>query len=365
MNPRFTFYKGRSPSASGKPGGWLIVLACLILLAAALFWRTKGVSFDWKRFVQTLYQVDWPWLVASILLMLLTYLLRALRWEVMLRPSAHTPGVRKLTYDTAIGFTASLLLGRVGEVVRPYLISISAGVSFSSQMAVWLLERILDLLSILLIFGFALLRTAPQRLTAGPELRWVLSFGGYLAGALGFVCLILLFVFRNFSDFAQHRVLSALGGISEEYYEKSRKLLQSLDRGLQSTREPRLMALLAGYTALLWSSIVASYYFLLHSFRVLEHLGLTDVIVILGFIGFGSIVQLPGVGGGMQVVCILCLTGLYGVPFDAASGIAVFIWLLTFLVVAPFGTLCAVHEGWNWRKIKQLATQPRPEEDLL
>ena len=37
-----------------------------------------------------------------------------------------------------------VILGRAGELVRPYLISLKEQVPFSSQMAAWLLERILD-----------------------------------------------------------------------------------------------------------------------------------------------------------------------------------------------------------------------------
>jgi hypothetical protein len=336
-----------------------------VLIFGVIFFRMRGGSFDWGRFASTLYQVDWMWLTASMLLMLLTYLLRALRWEVMLRPSGRHPGIRRLTYDTAIGFTASALLGRVGEVVRPYLISVSAGVSFSSQLAAWLLERILDLLSILLIFGFALLRASARRSQIGAELERVLTAGGYLAGIFGFVFIILLVVFRNFSDFAQERILSALRVLPDKYYVHSVKLLTSLARGLDSTREPRLLALLVLYTILLWGAIVGSYYFLFHSFRAIASLTITDVIVILGFMGFGSIVQLPGVGGGLQVVFILCLTRIYGVPLEIATGIAIFIWLLTFVVVVPFGMLCAAHEGWNWRKIRQLAVEQVPKEEPL
>jgi uncharacterized protein (TIRG00374 family) len=368
LNPRFTFYKGRSSSASSPPGpglpswgGWAIALAGLLVIV--ILFRMRGASFDWGRFVRTLYQVDWVWLAASMLLMLLTYLLRALRWEVMLRPSGRSPGIRKLTYDTVIGFAAATVLGRVGEVVRPYLISISAGVSFSSQMAVWLLERILDLLSILLIFGFALLQASPRRLAVGPELGRALSAGGYLAALFGFVCLILLFVFRNFSGFANQRILGALKVLPEKHHDSGAKLLESLALGLESTRQPRLLLLLVWYTLLLWATIVVSYSCLFHSFRLLGHLSITDAIVILGFIGFGSILQLPGIGGGLQVICILCLTKMYGVPLEIASGIAIIIWLLTFAVAVPFGTLCAIHEGLNWRKIRQL-TASKPEEAI-
>jgi hypothetical protein len=54
---------------------------------------------------------------------------------------------------------------------------------------------------------------------------------------------------------------------------------------------------------------------------------------------------------------------MYGVPLEIASGIAIIIWLLTFAVAVPFGTLCAIHEGLNWRKIRQL-TASKPEEAI-
>jgi glycosyltransferase 2 family protein len=340
----------------------ILALAAAILLIILV--RSRGARFDWDRFVRTISQLDWAWLAASMLLMLLTYLFRAVRWDVLLRPSGRSPGIGRLTSDTAIGFTAGVLLGRVGEIVRPYLISTSAGVSMSSQLAALLLERLLDLLSILAIFGFALLRVSPGR-AVGPELGWVLSAGGYLAALLGLVCLILLIAFRNFSELAEKRILGAIEGLSLKYYERSKKLITSLAAGLESTRDPQLLLLLGWYTLVVWGTIVASYYCLFHSFRVLQHLSLTDVVVLLGMMAFGSIVQLPGVGGGVQVVCILCLTKLYGVPFETASAVAVAIWFLTVVVIVPFGLVCAVHQGWNWRKIRQLTAQPAPEEGVL
>jgi hypothetical protein len=50
-----------------------------------------------------------------------------------------------LVPPTVIGFTGLALLGRLGEFIRPYLIARQARVSFSSQIAVWTVERIFDL----------------------------------------------------------------------------------------------------------------------------------------------------------------------------------------------------------------------------
>ncbi len=70
---------------------------------------------------------------------------------------------------------------------------------------------------------------------------------------------------------------------------------------------------------------------------------------------FGSIVQIPGIGGGVQVVSVLVFTEIYRLPLEAAAGLAVFIWIITFVVIVPVGFVLAFHEGLNWRKLKHLS----------
>src|SRR5579871_2674534 len=164
----------------------------VLLVGGVVAYRVWGTSFQWGLFLGTLYHLNWTWLFVSILLTLLTYWARALRWDVMLRPLGRTVPLEKLIADTAIGFTAIVLLGRAGEAVWPYLISVSAGVSFSSQVAAWVLERIFDLLAVLLLFGFALALIPGRGLSLGPALRWVLGVGGYLIAGIGVACLLFL-----------------------------------------------------------------------------------------------------------------------------------------------------------------------------
>ena len=342
----------------------LVVLVALILLAIIAI-RASGASFNWKLFLNTIQGVSWFWLVVAILLMLLTYVGRALRWEVMLRPLGRKVSLARLTSDTAIGFMAATLLGRVGELVRPYLISASAGVSFSSQIAAWLLERVLDLLAVLLIFGFALARVPSHGLPLGPGLQWTLHLGGYLAALAGFVCLLVLVAFRNFSGAARERIQAALSFLPTDYYRSSIKMLDAFSRGVQVTRRPGPLGLLAVYTGLEWVLITASYTALLSCFSATRFLKITDVVILLGFVAFGSLVQIPGIGGGVQITSIVVLREIYGLSLESASGIALFIWILTLLLVVPVGLACALYQGMNWHKIKQLAKETLPQEEEL
>jgi uncharacterized protein (TIRG00374 family) len=259
-----------------------------------------------------------------------------------------------LTSDTAIGLTAGVLLGRVGEVVRPYLIAAQTGLPFSSQVAAWLLERILDLLAVLLLCGYALHYANVPALAAG----------GYSLAVGGTLCLILLVAFRDPARRAQQRILSALAFLPELQQRRAAAMLEAFSQGVECTRDLPLLSLLLGYTLLEWAVIAAGSLALFHGFAATRSFGLLDVLVLLAFMTLGSVVQIPGVGGGVQVASIIALTRVYEVPLESASGIAILLWIVSSLAIVPFGVVCAFHEGLNWSKLKLLsAKQILPESE--
>jgi hypothetical protein len=65
-------------------------------------------------------------------------------------------------------------------------------------------------------------------------------------------------------------------------------------------------------------------------------------------------VQIPGVGGGMQIATVLVLTEFFGVGLAPASGIALILWFISFVMIVPFGLVLAFHEGIQWRNLRHL-----------
>jgi len=338
------------------------ILAGLILalIAGLLYYRLRHSPFRWEDFERTFLGVDWGWFSAAVLLIYLSYLGRALRWRVMLRPLKRNPGLWTINSATIIGFTAVFLLGRPGELVRPYLIAARERLSFSSQMAAWLLERIFDLLFVLLIFGYSLTRIRSGEAQLGPSLRWVFAAGGYLVTGIGVLCLLVLIAFRNFSETAQERIMAAIGFLPEAFRLRVGNALHAFSMGMEVTRDRGNLILLLLYSALEWAVIAGSMYSLFQAFAVTRQLGLADVLVFLGFIAFGSIVQIPGLGGGVQVVSIVVLTELFGLTLESAAGVALVVWLLSFVAIVPIGLPLALHQGINWRKLRHLKEEVGP-----
>lgn len=342
-----------SPSDSaGTTKSTLVVIGTLVLFVAAFFWfHSRQHEFRWDLFQQTFAQLHPGWFAGSVAAVMLSYIGRVLRWQVMIRPLKQQTSFWGMFRATAIGFTAVVFFGRAGELVRPYLIAKKEGLPFTSQIAVWLLERIYDLLSVLLLFGFALSRINSSSTKIEGNLQWVLQTGGHMVGILCSICLAMLIAFGLFPKFVEDRLNGALAVLPANLRQKVDPLLNAFLAGTSSTRRGSFVFLLVSYTFAEWLIIVACFLCLFRSFPATASFGLMDTLIVAGVVAFGSAVQIPGIGGGMQVATVLVLTEFFRIPVETATGIAIVMWAVAFLVIIPFGVVLALQEGLHWRKL--------------
>ena len=124
----------------------------------------------------------------------LTYLLRAIRWQFLLRPIGHV-GLANAFRTTVIGFAASTVLpARAGEVLRPWLLARKEGLSATSAFATVILERVLDTVTVLVLFAVFLLVADPQATSGDPAALSRLKIGGAGAAAVSVAILVVMFV---------------------------------------------------------------------------------------------------------------------------------------------------------------------------
>jgi uncharacterized membrane protein YbhN (UPF0104 family) len=124
--------------------------------------------------------------------------------------------------------------------------------------------------------------------------------------------------------------------------------------GMRSTCSGSFASRILLYSLAEWLLIVLATWCLLRSFPQTSTFSLIESAVFVGFVAFGSIVQIPGIGGGMQVASVVILTELFGVDLAAATGVAILIWLTMYVFVTPIGILLAVQQGLKWRELSHL-----------
>ena len=119
-----------------------------------------GGLFVWLAFRGTDFEgvkasfraANYIYIIPVVLLSLIVQTLRAYRWGVILAPMAK---INKWTIFsiTSVGFMAiSLLPVRMGEIVRPYLISQKSPVKLGSSLATIVVERIFDMLTLMIFY---------------------------------------------------------------------------------------------------------------------------------------------------------------------------------------------------------------------
>jgi uncharacterized protein (TIRG00374 family) len=330
-------------------------------VAGALLWfvRTQlaAHAFDWSLLGSSIAGLRWRWVAFSLVPIFGTYYGRALRWAVFLKPVKPDPSIAGLTTATIIGFTAITLFGRPGEFVRPYLIALKERVPVTSQIAAWILERIFDLLMALLVFAYALTKVRGSGVQVGQTLAWVLSAGGQIVEAACAAILLLVLSFRHLAQPVQKRLSAALEHLPEHRFQKIERWIAAFVQGVESTRSDGALLLILLYSAIEWLLIAACYLCLARAFAGMITLNVVDVLIFMGFVSFGAVVQIPGIGGGVQVVAVLVLTELFGVRLELATSFAFLTWILTFVAIVPIGLILALKQGLDWQSLRRIGRE--------
>jgi uncharacterized protein (TIRG00374 family) len=139
-----------------------IIISSLIGLAVVVL---LGLVGDIRQVGQSFSAFDWSTIPAILGFTLLNYLLRWLKWDYYLRRMGMDHGVSRA--DSGLLFTSGMVMavtpGKVGEVLKSYLLKQINGTPISASAPIVLAERITDGLAMLLLMGFGLTLYAPAR----------------------------------------------------------------------------------------------------------------------------------------------------------------------------------------------------------
>jgi uncharacterized protein (TIRG00374 family) len=295
-------------------------------------------------------------LLLSLLAIYLCYALRALRWKVFqenLGPSSF----RNIYTMTLAGFSALQLLGRPGEPVRPFLLARKEKLPVSGMFGVYFLERIFDLTSMAVIAAIALLgfrtdaQSSPTAQTLGKTARPVAAL--LVLGIL--TATVLLIYLRLHGTALLERQLK--GWLQASGWRgKIARIVLEVAGGLQAIRSWRDLTLAVLYSALHWYLVLAIYLWVAKSFGgTLGALTLSDAMLVLAVTLVGSLLQLPGVGGGSQAGSAGAYTKIFLVRPEAALAASIVLWLITFAACSLAGVPLLIHEGLSLGKLKEMA----------
>jgi hypothetical protein len=333
------------------------------LIISAIFIYLAFRKIDYVQMWQALSQAKYVWLIPAIVCIFLSLWVRAVRWRYFMEPIKSGIGLHKLFSAMMIGYYGNNVFPlRAGEVLRAYAIGKSAGVSRMASFATIFVERLIDMLALLLLIGFSIFfHEYPSWIRSGSI--WVLI--GTMVATMFMVSLMQ----------RTEQTLRFTSRLTRPFPEKIRqfisKLLGSFLDGFAVFKRTEHFWTIIWQSLLLWLFYAAVNYFVLQAFSLNEQLPIGASFVILVITSISILIPAaPGYVGTFHLACQQALL-LFNNPnhpsisSSTALSFAVILHITSFIPMTLVGFVYFYREQLNLQEAVQSGKQidPAPEKE--
>ena len=334
-----------------------------VLAGVLLYFALRGVDFS--EVGEALREADYWWLGPLVVITLLSHLLRAWRWQILLEalpienPTDDPKRISLKTgfYSLMIGYMVNYAAPRAGEIARSVNLANQEKLRFSSVFGTVAIERILDVivlgLAILSVIVLMLDRfTILERLFIRPIIAEIERIP--VLGLVGILLALLLMVWGGYRLLARHRKAG-----TAPWVKRLEIALLSFKEGMLTlVRTPRRLALLFS-TVAMWFCYMLMAYLPLVILGMHQTFGLTLldawVVMVLGAVGIA--IPSPGGTGSYHYLTIETLVHLFNVARAPAASYAILAHGGQLVLYVIVGILCLLLQGTNINSLKVSSTE--------
>jgi glycosyltransferase 2 family protein len=292
---------------------YVIVLGVTVLL----IWfslRNLTVSDDaeggqdkWTYLVDTWMNADKLWLILMAVIAMLSHLVRAERWRMLIKPSGHNTKLGYSFLSLMVGYLVNLVIPRGGEISRCYnlykLDQTPVEISFGTVVA----ERVVDLACLLSLVLLAFV-VESEKLIMFVETLPIGSGQSRLNLLLYLVAFFLIGVIIFYVVFQK----------SKKFNRFVVKVWNGFKEGLLAVFKLERKGLFIFYSLVIWFLYFVMSYTVIRAFPETSDLGFTAVLSLFAIGSIAMAAPLPGGTGSYHVLVPQGLVFLYGIPKASA-----------------------------------------------
>ena len=304
----------------------------LVLGGAILWWMYRG--FDWEAVRLSLHSgMNWTWMLLSFPFGILAQVFRALRWKQVLRPLGERPRLHTCINAIFISYASSLVVPRVGEVLRCGVLKRWEGTSFTKGVGTVVTERVVDMLMIALLSVVVILMELPV------FADFVRRTGVSAAGLFGqftptgwLVTILSVLLIVGMGVWMVRRL---------QMFSKTKNFVHELTDGLLSVRQVGNVWLFLFYSVGIWVSYFLHFYLTFFCFGFTAGLGLEVALVAFVVGTFAVLVPTPN-GAGPWHFAVKTVLMLFGVASNDGALYALIVHTIQTLLVVALGVYAVV-----------------------
>jgi uncharacterized protein (TIRG00374 family) len=338
----------------------------VVISAAALYFAFRNVPVS--HLIQYLASINYLWVLPSLILVMFSFYLRAIRWQIILAST------KKITLGRAfhpmmIGFMINCVLpGRLGEIARPIILQRKDQVPFTTGLATVAAERIFDICLLLFLFIITIsaiqispdinvafgkyhLNRATLEIIFGTMLKLgIVLIAGIILVTIGRVREFIYGIIRFLPNLIFLAGRKAKDAIQKKLCEPLIEIIENIALGFGMIRYPKKIIICSILSFLIWALLAFSYYlFSLGSPGInLTFFELSVVMVIICF--FISLPSVPGWWGLWEAAGVFAMS-LFGVSAKEAAGFTLANHALQVFPVIIVGVVSAIILSVNIRHV--------------
>lgn len=284
------------------------------------------------------------WLMAPLLVAYGAYYwLKAIRWRMLLKPMADVR-TGEIVSPMMIGFMGNNILpAHLGEFIRMYLGAKQLGLRKTQVLATIVLERMFDVLSVVLFLGLVLI--------VGKNVPAQLETVGYVTAAIGLGSMVLIACYVKWTDRFLRETRRALFFVPGKIREAVLHQLEVGVEGLAAIKRPGLLFGIVTTSLGQWACMGVSNYIAIRAIGIDTRM--SAAFVVLAATTFAvTLPTAPGFLGTVQVAFKIALVP-YGVAAGDAVAASVFFHVPTYLAVTFVGLWFLKRTGYRLRQLRE------------
>lgn len=319
----------------------------IIVLIVCIYYSFRDINLStlWGIILN----VNYIWVIVPIPVIFLSHWVRAMRWKTMLNPIKKVKSVWNLFSAVMVGYAVNGVTPRGGEFVRPYIFSRREKVPFSTSFATIVVERFIDLFTLLLLLAFVFIFLSGKIMQAMPKV----SVNGIIISILLTISVLVLSFYPPVIRLILKFIIKPL---SDKLYRKVSSIFDKFVEGFAIIKTPSQYFRLIAESLAIWLFYTLPLYFMFFSFQSLSNLNFDDAILMIVVSGVATTLSpTPGAVGGYHFAVQYTLMKIYGISSEEALAYATLTHGINYIIQMLLGGIFFLRE--NIKKLpKEIGT---------
>ncbi|HYM92869.1 MAG TPA: lysylphosphatidylglycerol synthase transmembrane domain-containing protein, partial [Chitinophagaceae bacterium] len=287
-----------------------------------VWWSIKDLSRDDKSQIkQSLKHARYLLIIPVYIILLLSHYVRGLRWRLLIEPLGYSPKKSNAFFAVMIGYLTNLAFPRLGEVLKCTALSRYEKIPVDKLIGTIILERIIDVLTLLIVFGITLL-IQPGIYTQLIETFFQSSVTVETKKTSGFLIIavvtgVIILLVAGWMIIKKKKLADLISLV--------KKIIKSVWEGVSAIQHLKKRMSFIILTVILWSLYLFCGYIGFYGLQETEQYGLKEAFTVLSA---GSIAMIVTPGGiGAYALILEKTMQLYGLQKGIALAFGWMLWI--------------------------------------